>query len=472
MSAFATSCNEPRLKAPFQIGISSIWIPKLMERYTNRIRCIWKRLELVSEDVNVVHLSTRDISGGAARAAYRLHVGLRGIGLDSKMLVAHRDSDDPTVVLFKRPKNPVSRFVKDLRRNRIKRSAKPYRTTRPIGLEPFSDDRTRFGWSVSGQIPPRTILHLHWIATFVDYRAIRAASGKTLGIVWTLHDMNPFTGGCHYDDGCGRWQQECGSCPQLGSNDPSDLSYQVWQRKHAVFEKIKPDNVRLVAPSHWLAQQVMRSSLLQKYSVNVIPYGLDTDRFAPHPKTSARAHFGIPANARAVLFVSDSLSTRRKGMHLLTDILADMCSVPDFLFVLLGSDPPKTDPRVPTLNLNYIRSDQELAAAYSAADVLILPSIEDNLPNTALESLACGTPIIGFRAGGVPDVVRHGVNGLLVPLGDVAGFATAMKNLLLKAERRREMSVNCRHLAVEEYSLEVQARRYLKVYKELVNSDW
>jgi glycosyltransferase involved in cell wall biosynthesis len=417
--------------------------------------------------MRVFHLSTSDINGGAARAAYRLHVGLRSLGVDSNMFVSHRKSNDPTVVLFKRPKNPISRLRKDLRQRGIKRSVAPYRKTRPAGLEPFSDDRTRFGNGVFRQIAPYSIIHLHWIATFVDYRTIRAATRKSLAMVWTLHDMNPFTGGCHYDDGCGRWKQSCGSCPQLGSSDSKDLSYKIWQRKRAIFDRIAPHSLQLVTPSRWLAEKVIHSSLLGKYSVNVIPYGLDTDQFTPQPRLAARAELGIPAKARTILFVSDSLSTRRKGMHLLTKALVALRSLSDVLFVTLGSDAPQIGLPVPSLHLNYVRNDQQLAAAYSAADVLVLPSIQDNLPNTALESLACGTPIIGFRIGGLPDVVRHGATGLLVPPGDVIAFGAAMKELLLDTERRHEMSINCRAVAAEEYSLEVQARRYLELYNQL-----
>jgi glycosyltransferase involved in cell wall biosynthesis len=417
--------------------------------------------------MRVLHLSTRDISGGAARAAYRLHRGLRFLGVQSSMFVLQRRSDDPTVIRFKRPKDPIRRLRRDLRRERIKRSFESYRTSRPGGLEPFSDDRTHFGSNVLRQLSPCSVIHLHWIAGFIDYQALRTVIRRKAAVVWTFHDMNPFTGGCHYDDGCGRWRESCGACPQLGSTDPEDLSYKIWQRKREIFSRIDPGHLSLVAPSRWLAGEVKRSSLLGKFSVSVIPYGLDTDVFTPQQQCIARDVLGVPANARTILFVSDSLSTRRKGMDILTRALREMLPAQNLFFLSLGSDAPQMDIPIPHLHLDYVKNDQQLALVYSAADVLVLPSVQDNLPNTALESLACGTPIIGFAVGGLPDIVRHGVNGLLVPAGDLVALVAAIKELLIAPARYREMSSSCRRVAVEEYSLEIQARRYIELYNQL-----
>jgi glycosyltransferase involved in cell wall biosynthesis len=414
--------------------------------------------------MKIIHLSTRDIGGGAARAAYRLHRGLRSLGTDSSMLVLQRRSDDPTVVRFKRPQDPISRFKRNRRREQIKQSFESYRTVRSGGLELFSDDRTHFESSVLRQLSACGVIHLHWIASFIDYKALRAVVRRNAAVVWTLHDMNPFTGGCHYDNGCGRWSEGCGACPELVSTDPNDLSSQIWQRKREIFARIKPGRLHLVTPSRWLAGEVKRSSLLGKFSVSVIPYGLDTDVFTPQQRCTAREMLGVPTNAHTVLFVSDSLSNRRKGMDLLTKVLFDLRPLPNLFFLSLGSNAPKMDIPIPNLHLDYIKNDQQLARVYSAADVLVLPSIQDNLPNTALESLACGTPIIGFAVGGLPDIVRHRVNGLLVPAGDIAALVTAINELLLSTEKRQEMSSHCRRLAVQEYSLEVQARRYLELY--------
>lgn len=418
--------------------------------------------------MKIVHLSTRDITGGAARGAYRLHRGLRSLDVDSTMFVLQRKSDDPTVVRFKRPHDPIRRLRRNRRRDQIKRSFESYRASRPEGLEPFSDDRSHFASSVLRQLPVCSVINLHWIANFIDYQDLRAFIRKKVDVVWTLHDMNPFTGGCHYDEGCGRWSEICGACPQLSSTDPKDLSYTVWQRKRTIFDKIELGRLHIVAPSRWLAREVQRSSLLGKFPVSVIPYGLDTNDFAPRPQQAARAELGgIPANARAILFISDSLTTRRKGMHILAKVLHDLARVPDLFLLFLGGDAPKMDIPIPNLHLDYIKNDQQLAVVYSAADVLVLPSIQDNLPNTALESLACGTPIVAFAVGGLPDIVRQGFNGLLVPPGDVAGLATAIKELLLTPEKRQEMAENSRRLAVGEYSLEVQARRYIELYNQL-----
>lgn len=420
--------------------------------------------------MRILHISTSDNVGGAARAACRLHSGLRRIGYDSFMFVAHRYNDDPAVTAFELPMDFPSRLGRLIRREWITRSFARYRTYRPAGCELFSDSRSQYGADLMDQLPPCDVINLHWIAGFVDYQAYFSRVPQHTPVVWTLHDMNAFTGGCHYDDGCGRYTHKCGACPQLGSTDTADLSRQLWQRKRAIFEEIKPNRLHIVTPSHWLAKEAERSSLFGRFPISVIPNSLDTDVFSRRDRCMARAAFEVPRDARAILFAADSTGNRRKGFALLGQALADLGDLTDLYLISLGSGNPAIGAQIPHLHLGHIGNDRLLSLVYSAADLFVIPSLQDNLPNTVLESLACGTPVVGFAVGGIPDMVRPGVTGLLAPSQDVSALRAAIADLLQDPAERAEMSVNCRCIAVQEYSQQMQAQRYVELYERMLAS--
>jgi glycosyltransferase involved in cell wall biosynthesis len=287
-------------------------------------------------------------------------------------------------------------------------------------------------------------------------------------VFWTLHDMNAFTGGCHYDAGCGRYEQSCGTCPQLDSGRPDDVSHRIWLRKKRAFAQIALDQLHFISPSHWLADTLKRSSLLANRPVTVIPYGVDIDDFAPRDRRLARNVLGIPPDAAAILFVADSVENRRKGFARLAEVLADLRDVPNLWAISVGRNKPVANFSAEHLHLGYVDNDRLLSLIYSAADAFAIPSLQDNLPNTVLESMACGTPVVGFDVGGIPDMVRPGVTGFLAPMGDVTAFRVALSTLLQDSVLRAELAANCRRLAKEEYALDIQASHYLRLYKSVV----
>jgi len=417
--------------------------------------------------MRVVHLNAHDIAGGAARAAYRLHTGLCRIGQDSSMFVRHRAADDPDVSVFRPRMDLLNRARRRLRRIVINRDFSRHLSTRPNGLAPFSDDRTQHANQIASQLPESDIVNLHWVSGFVDISAFMASTSMPL--VWTLHDMNLFTGGCHYDEGCGRYAGSCGACPQLGSSEEADLSRQVWLRKHAAFEAIPRNRLHLVAPSEWLAAALTRSSLLGEFPASIIPNGVDTEVFAPRDRGALREAFGIPQDKTVVLFVAPWTSVRRKGFRFLLQALNMIRREENLLLVSVGRG--KVDDRlsVPHLHLGSIQRERVLAMVYSLADLFVIPSLHDNLPNTVLESTACGTPVVGFDTGGIPDMVRPGITGLLAPVGDAHALGDAIAELLQDPIMRATMSSNCRRIAVDEYSLEVQARQYLELYGKMLD---
>lgn len=418
--------------------------------------------------MKICHINASDIGGGAARAAYRLHVGLRYCGQASSMYVMYKQSSDPDIMKFQPSHRFVPRLKHRLRRERITHRFTRYRTSRPPGLEMFSDDRTQFQGEVMDQLPDCDVFNLHWIAGFIDYMAIVPALAKKAPVVWTLHDMNPLTGGCHYSGECRQYINQCGSCPQLGSYHTRDLSHQIWQRKQWVFSHIQTAQFHIVTPSRWLADQVKRSSVLQSVAVSVIPYGLDTDVFVPQDKCASRQILGIPQDAKIILFVADSITNRRKGFVLLQEALTSIEHDVGLFLLSLGNNKPNVVSDIPQLHIGTIANDRLLSAIYSAADLFVIPSLEDNLPNTVLEAMACAVPVIGFDVGGIPDMVRPGVTGALVPVGDVQALRDTIIALLSDSAKRATIASNCRQIAVEEYALAIQAGRYIQLYESMI----
>ena len=384
------------------------------------------------------------------------------------MLVTEKTSPDRTIVRFEPPQGLAARVRGRIRREVIARDFAAYRESRPAGYELFSDDRARFVGTIVGQVPQCDVVNLHWVAGMLDYVSSLPRLTQMAPVVWTLHDMNAFTGGCHYDDQCGRFTKSCGLCPQLGSTSEQDLSRAVWERKNQALTACKKGRLRIVTPSRWLAEEAQKSTLLSGVKVDVIPYGLDLDVFAPRDKAYSRDLLGVPQDARVVFFLADVVDNRRKGFSLLLEALPHCAkSVDKLLLVSLGQQPPQADGRMPWLHLGSIHDDRLLSAVYSAADLFVLPSLQDNLANTVLEAMACGVPVVSFDSGGTPDMVRPGLTGQLVPAFDVGALGDTIVGLLNAPEARQKMSAHCRRVALDEYSLELQAQRYADLYKSL-----
>jgi len=382
------------------------------------------------------------------------------------MFVLEKHGVDPSVVQYEPPRDPLSRIKRALRRESLRRSLKSYSRTAPAGMSFFTDDRTVYGADPWKHLPESDVLQLHWISLFVDYESFFGSVPAGKPLVWTMHGMEAITGGCHYAYGCEKFMRECGACPQLGSRSSKDLTARVWRRKRDSYQKLWPGQLHIVCPSRWLQGEVKRSSLLSHAECTHIPYGLDTEVFAPRDRRYARESLGIPYDSRVVLFVADGVEDPRKGLHLLGEAISGLGS--SFFLLSVGSGSPRELAGGPHLHIPQVQHDGILSCIYSAADVFVVPSLQDNLPNTILESLACGVPVAGFEVGGVPDAVRPGVTGLLAKAGDVSGLRNIILELLQSEEKRAEMSANCRKVALQEYSLEAQARRYANLYRELI----
>jgi glycosyltransferase involved in cell wall biosynthesis len=417
--------------------------------------------------VKILHLSTNDVGGGAARAAFRLHTGLLRLGNESSMLVLKRTSGEDSVRQLKWSDDWMTRFRRSRRRKKIARDFEPYKDTLPPGFELFSDDRSDAGFDLMRQLPACDLINLHWVARLVDYELFFGGLPAGVPVVWRLADMNAFTGGCHYDLGCGKFAATCGACPVLDSPIDTDLSRQVWARKIGVLSKLDAGRLHIVGTSRWIAEQAKRSSVLGRFASTVIPNGLDTEEFSPRDKNVSRDELGIPRGAKVVLFVAESASIKRKGFDYLASALAGLADEPDLFLVSVGGGKPAVA-NLPQKHLGKIGDNRMLSSIYSAADVFVIPSLQESFGQTVTESMACGTPVVGFDTGGIPDMVRPGVTGYLAPVGNVAALGAAIRKVWDDPIKAREMSANCRRIAVEEYSMDVQARAYVRYYEEIL----
>jgi len=291
--------------------------------------------------------------------------------------------------------------------------------------------------------------------------------------VWTLHDMWAFTGGCHYTGGCTKYKTKCRACPQLNSEKVKDLSYQVFRKKNRYFSGL---TLNIAVLCNWMKDCVKDSFLLSKKPVHLIPNSLDTDIFKPTEKSIARNILNLPLKKKIVLFVElSSTSSTRKGFRYLQEAIYKLASTKDIdkeeLYIgVLGTSSPKDIEEFPS-NVRYLgrlHDEFSLALAYSAADVFVAPSLEDNLPNTVVESLSCGTPVVAFNIGGMPDMIEHQVNGYLSEPEDADSLASGIKWVLEDNDRTFKLREASREKALKEYTLEVQAGRYKSLFDSLV----
>lgn len=413
--------------------------------------------------MQILHLSESD-GGGAGRAALRLHQGLQRLGITSQMLVQLKYTDNSAIFA---PETKLGKLSAKLKLPE-RLDALPLKLYRQRKASDFS-----LQWVPSGirenvaQLAP-DVVNLHWVSH--GYLPIETIAKLNKPIVWTLHDMWAFTGGCHYAQECDRYNNSCGACPQLGSQKNEDLSRWVWQRKAKAWKNL---NLTIVTPSRWLAKCASSSSLFKDLRVEVIPYGLDLQNYKPMPRQVVRELLNLPQDKQLILFgAMYPDSDRRKGFHFLQQALQNLSSTQwhnQVELVIFGASRPKEQIEL-GLNAHYLgrlNDDISLAAVYAAADVFVAPSLEDNLPNTVMEAIACGTPSVAFNIGGMPDMIEHQHNGYLAQPFESEDLARGIVWVLENKERYQKLCDRARQKAEKEFTWEIQASRYKILYSEI-----
>ena len=419
--------------------------------------------------MKILHINTRDY-GGAAIAAIRLHKALLDEGVDSSMLFLEQsDPDIPAAIGFRKEEKNRSgyliRKIVSVKNKLLIRISQSQRNNAKLenrvkGLEMFSFNPSDYDVSLHPAYRKADVIHLHWSARFFDFRSFQRIRKP---VIWTLHDMNPFTGGCHFSRGCSNYETACKNCPQLAGTKDINNAWVNQEYKRKNLEDITPV---ITAPSNWMKNCSDKSVLFKNYKIIFIANSLDLETFKPLDKQFCRKALNWPVEKRILLFVSEEIDYPRKGFDLLVSAKTGIQSS-DFLIFVIGiaGMPEISIPRI--IYQGRINDERLMALAYSAVDAVVIPSREDNLPNVMLESLACGTPVISFPVGGMPDVITNGFNGLLAEEVTPESLARTIDDFFENPSifKRNEISAHAGML----FSPKTQASAYIRLYKELLN---
>lgn len=414
--------------------------------------------------MRVVHINRTDSWIGSSRASYRLHTELRLLGIESTYFVLNRSTDDPTVLELNRG-NLANKLFQRLHRKLIDLDQRGIVTS--PNCSGFSDDRTEYGNLVLQQLPSADVLSLHDISDFIDYSSFFPAVAKRAPFVWWIHEMYALTGGCHYPLGCENFGAACGYCPQLESSSRNDITHRIWSRKSKAFAHVPPDRLHIIAPSKWVASQVHKSSLLQRFPLTLIPPSVNTDDFAPRDQHFSRSLLNVDQDCKIILFVATHVNKWVKGLDLLLKSLSGLENE-RVLLVTAGRLTSPISSTIPHKHLGPIRDDKLLSLVYSAADVFVMPSRAETAGLVILESMACGTPVITVTGGAMSDFVRQGVTGYLSAPEDVDGLRHSILNVLNSPDSSSSMRLNCRSLVMQEYTPLLQAKRFRDVYEAVI----
>ena len=418
--------------------------------------------------MKVVHLSSSDLSGGASIACKRISDALVLNGVDSNLLVQKKSSPDDTV------QSTTNNFLSKLHYNlrfaldegfiRLLTNQKRGRFSNPsIGI-----DLTNHPLIINSDV-----INLHWInGGFLSLNTLKKLGKLGKPIVWTLHDMWVFTGGCHYSLECRKFESECNYCPTLKNAGMHDKANKIFRDKK-FFEEL---NLTIVTCSKWLKQEAEKSLLLGKQRILNIPNPVDTEFYKPSDMILSRKKLGLSENKIYILFGAMNLIDQRKGFGYLLDSLNKLATespdTKDTIEILVfGKANDETLNSIP-FKCHYfgnLKSEAEIISCYNSADIFIAPSLQDNLPNTVLESLSCGTPVVSFNVGGLPDMIDHLKNGYLAQANSVEDLVYGINWYINNKESYVQLRLNAREKVVDNFRQEVVAEKYKELYTSLIH---
>ena len=408
--------------------------------------------------MKVLHISYSDGIGGAARAATRIHHACLKYLIVSHMLVKEKISCFSTIEEISEQISLIGKITNRIKTKilwKVLNKQKPDAISKLYSLAalPSSYLVKRINTSDAD------LCNLHWVCG--DFLSIESIQRITKPIVWTLHDMWAFCGAEHYAEN-EEWQNG------YSSRSFWDLDRWVWTRKKKAWTR----PMYIVTPSAWLADCVKKSALMGSWQVRNIPNPLDTQVFQPRGKLLSREILGLPLDKKLVLFGAISpTADRRKGWDLLQLALQKLSQTADGVVgVVFGQSEPLNPPKLglPLHWMGYLHDDITLSLLYSAVDVMVVPSRQDNLPQTSTEPQACGTPVVAFDVCGLPSAVEHKQTGYLAKPFDIDDLAHGISWVLSDQERSQKLSSQARERAVRLWSPEVVAKQYLEVYEEAI----
>lgn len=420
--------------------------------------------------MRVLLINTSERIGGAAVACSRLTEALKNNGIKARMLVRDKQSEQLTVVALDRSWRLVWKFVWERiviwRANRFKKN------------NLFAVDIANTGTDVTNlpEFQQADVIHLHWINQgMLSLKNIEKilASGKP--VVWTMHDMWPCTGICHHARACEGYRQECGSCPFLyGGGHRRDLSHRIFRQKKKLYQGYP---ITFVACSHWLEEKARQSALTAGHKVVCIPNPLNTNLFRPHDKQKARERLKLPADKKLLLFGSVKITDKRKGI----DYLIESCKIlvknkpelrEQLAVVAFGNQSRQLENLLPfkVYPLDFVHDEHQLVDIYNSVDLFVTPSLEENLPNTIMEAMACGIPCVGFNVGGIPEMIDHLHNGYVARYKSAEDLANGIHWTLNDPGYESLCEEACRK-AVTHYSEHVIAKKFIELYNKVTGSN-
>ncbi|MGD8305247.1 MAG: glycosyltransferase family 4 protein [Ignavibacteria bacterium] len=419
--------------------------------------------------MKIVHISNSDMNGGAAIAACRINDALHKIGINSGLLVQKKLSNRADINSF--DSNIFSRML----------SAGRFLFDEILIRSLTIQSRGRFSFPIWGAdivknrlVTEADVINLHWInGGFLSMKSLSKLQKLNKSVVWTLHDMWAFTGGCHYNNECDKYVEQCFNCPSLKLSSKFDQSRKIFDRKAKLFEEL---NLNIITCSNWLSNEVKKSKLLKSKRIEVIPNPVDLDEYKPFSKISAREKFGFDQDKMLLMIGAMNLKDKRKGFNYLIEALSyihkNHKEFDDKIeLITFGKHHSKQIRELP-YKANYfgkIKDESQLVDLYNSVDVYIAPSLQDNLPNTVVESISCGTPVIAFNIGGMPDMIDHLKNGYLSKFKSSEDLANGVITFLTNSELMNNAKLACRLKAEILFDENKIAGKYKSFYDSILS---
>jgi len=420
--------------------------------------------------MKVLLISKYEKTGGAAIACHRLGQALNKIGVPATMLV-QETSPVPSSFVLSTTNTKLKKLI-NFYRFVYERLTFAWREKSRQVRFMFSPANTGEDISHQPALKDSDVIHLHWVNHgFLSIKGLKKIFDLKKPVIWTFHDMWVFTGGCHYALECSNYKLACGECPYLRNPGSRDLSHKVWMKKIKILEN---QSITIITSSKWLKECASSSSLLKGKDIRAIPIPIDHHKYIPSDKKKAKEKLKLNQEKKYILFGAANVGNILKGFPFFLEALKKIIKTSDIhnrLEVLLyGKSTPELISLLPliTNDFGFIESEDKKISLYNAADVFVIPSLQDNLPNTIMESFACGTPVVGFNSGGIVEMIDHKKNGYLAEYKSSDDLAYGIK-WVIENENYKKLSDHARQKVLDEYSEEIVAEKYKQVYEELLH---